>query len=34
LRWRTFLESGLFTRVQLGAPDTIRCTTGQSGVPD
>jgi hypothetical protein len=25
-------ESGLFTRVQLGAPDTVRCTTGQSGV--
>jgi hypothetical protein len=27
-------ESGLFTRVQPGAPDTVRCTTGQSGVPD
>jgi hypothetical protein len=26
-------ESGLFTRVQPGAPDTVRCTTGQSGVP-
>jgi hypothetical protein len=29
-----FPESGLFTRVQPGAPDTVRCTTGQSGVPD
>jgi hypothetical protein len=29
-----FPESGLFTGVQLGAPDTVRCTTGQSGVPD
>jgi hypothetical protein len=29
-----FLESGLFTRVQPGASDTVRCTTGQSGVPD
>jgi hypothetical protein len=29
-----FLESGLFTGVQPGAPDTVRCTTGQSGVPD
>jgi hypothetical protein len=27
-------ESGLFTGVQPGAPDTVRCTTGQSGVPD
>jgi hypothetical protein len=27
-------ESGLFTRVQPGAPDTVRCTTGQFGVPD
>jgi hypothetical protein len=27
-------ESGLFTRVQPGASDTVRCTTGQSGVPD
>jgi hypothetical protein len=26
-------ERGLFTGVQLGAPDTVRCTTGQSGVP-
>jgi hypothetical protein len=26
-------ESGLFTGVQPGAPDTVRCTTGQSGVP-
>jgi hypothetical protein len=30
----TFLESGLFTGVQPGAPDTVRCTTGQSGVLD
>jgi hypothetical protein len=29
-----FPESGLFTRGLPGAPDTIRCTTGQSGVPD
>ena len=29
-----FPESGLFTRVQPGAPDIVRCTTGQSGVPD
>jgi hypothetical protein len=29
-----FLESGQFTGVQPGAPDTVRCTTGQSGVPD
>jgi hypothetical protein len=28
-----FLESGLFTGCQPGAPDTVRCTTGQSGVP-
>jgi hypothetical protein len=27
-------ESGLFTRVQPGAPDTVWCTTGQSDVPD
>jgi hypothetical protein len=27
-------ESGLFTGVQPGAPDTVRCTTGQSGEPD
>jgi hypothetical protein len=26
-------ESGLFTGGWPGAPDTIRCTTGQSGVP-
>jgi hypothetical protein len=26
-------ESRLFTGVQLGAPDTVRCTTGQFGVP-
>jgi hypothetical protein len=29
-----FPESGLFTGVQPGAPDTVRCTTGKSGVPD
>jgi hypothetical protein len=29
-----FPESGLFTGVQLGAPDTVWCTTGQSGVLD
>jgi hypothetical protein len=29
-----FRERGLFTRVQPGAPDTVWCTTGQSGVPD
>jgi hypothetical protein len=27
-------ESGLFAGVQPGAPDTVRCTTGQSVVPD
>jgi hypothetical protein len=27
-------ESGLFTGVQSGAPDTVRCTTRQSGVLD
>jgi hypothetical protein len=27
-------ESGLFTGVQPGAPDTVWCTTGQSGVQD
>ena len=27
-------ESSLFTGVQPGAPDTVWCTTGQSGVPD
>jgi hypothetical protein len=30
----SFPESGLFTGVQPGAPDTVWCTTGQSGVPD
>jgi hypothetical protein len=29
-----FPESGLFTGVQPGAPGTVWCTTGQSGVPD
>jgi hypothetical protein len=29
-----FLESGLFTGGWSGAPDTVRCTTGQSGVAD
>jgi hypothetical protein len=29
-----FLESSLFTGGWPGAPDTVRCTTGQSGVPD
>jgi hypothetical protein len=29
-----FPESGLFTGDQPGALDTVRCTTGQSGVPD
>jgi hypothetical protein len=28
-----FPESSLFTGDQPGAPDTVRCTTGQSGVP-
>jgi hypothetical protein len=28
-----FLESGLFTGGWPGTPDTVRCTTGQSGVP-
>jgi hypothetical protein len=32
-RW-SFPESGLFTGDQPGAPDTVRCTTGHSGVPD
>jgi hypothetical protein len=27
-------ESGQFAGSQPGAPDTVRCTTGQSGVPD
>jgi hypothetical protein len=26
-------ESGQLTRLQLSAPDTVRCTTGQSGAP-
>jgi hypothetical protein len=29
-----FPESSLFTGGRPGAPDTVRCTTGQSGVPD
>jgi hypothetical protein len=29
-----FPESGLFTGVQPSVPETVRCTTGQSGVPD
>jgi hypothetical protein len=29
-----FSESGLFTGSQPGTPDTVRCITGQSGVPD
>ena len=29
-----FPKSGLFTGAQPGAPDTVRCTTGQSGAPD
>jgi hypothetical protein len=29
-----FPESGMFAGVQPGAPDTVRCTTGKSGVPD
>jgi hypothetical protein len=29
-----FPESGQFARDQPGAPDTVRCTTGQSGVPN
>jgi hypothetical protein len=29
----TFPESDLFTGVQPDAPDTVRCTTGQSSVP-
>jgi hypothetical protein len=31
---RRILESGQFARSQPGAPNTVRCTTGQSGVPD
>jgi hypothetical protein len=34
VRRRRIPESGQFARAQLGAPDTVRCTTGQSGVPD
>jgi hypothetical protein len=30
----SFPESGQFAGIQPGAPDTIRWTTGQSGVPD
>jgi hypothetical protein len=30
----SFPESGQFAGNQPGAPDTVRCTTGQSGVPD
>jgi hypothetical protein len=29
-----FPESGQFVGSQPGAPDIVRCTTGQSGVPD
>jgi hypothetical protein len=29
-----FLESGQFNEAQPGAPDTVRCSTGQSGMPD
>jgi hypothetical protein len=29
-----FPESGMFTGGWPGAPDSVRCTTGQSGVPD
>jgi hypothetical protein len=29
-----FLESSQFAGSQPGAPDTVQCTTGQSGVPD
>jgi hypothetical protein len=31
---RRIPESGLFAPSQPGAPDTVRCTTGQSGAPD
>jgi hypothetical protein len=40
IRWiiavhrRRFPESGQFAGDQPGAPDTVRCTTGQSGVSD
>jgi hypothetical protein len=30
----SFPESGQFAESQPGAPDTVWCTTGQSGVPD
>jgi hypothetical protein len=30
----SFPESDKFTGSQPGAPDTVRCTTGQSGVPN
>jgi hypothetical protein len=33
VRRQTFFESSLFSGNQPGAPDTVRCTTGQSGVP-
>jgi hypothetical protein len=29
-----FPKNGMFTGSQPGAPDTVRCTTGQSGVPN
>jgi hypothetical protein len=34
VRRQTSPERGLFTGVQPVAPDTVRCTTGQSGAPD
>jgi hypothetical protein len=33
VRRRRIPESDQLTRLQPGAPDTVRCTTGQSGVP-
>jgi hypothetical protein len=33
VRRRRIPESGQLTRRQPGAPDTVRCTTGQSGAP-
>jgi hypothetical protein len=33
VRRRRIPESGQLTRLQPGAPDTVRCTTGQSGAP-
>jgi hypothetical protein len=33
VRCRRIPESGQLTRLQPGAPDTVRCTTGQSGAP-